>query len=107
MRRDYMMYLDEFQSFTTLAVANDQLAPEVRSAVLGNVGTTILFRLGADDAAVFAREFAPPFNAPDLIDVPNYTMRLKLMIDGTPSRPFSATTLTPGALEYVCERRAS
>jgi len=117
LRRDFVVYIDEFQSFTTLAVANmvselrkmrlalvlshqhlDQLVPEVRSAVLGNVGTTILFRLGADDAATFAREFAPVFHASDLIDVPNYTIRLKLMIDGTPSRPFSATTLTPDML---------
>lgn len=116
-RRDFIAYLDEFQSFTTGAVANmvselrkmrvalvlshqhlDQLAPDVRSAILGNVGTTILFRLGADDAATFAREFAPAFDAPDLINVSNYTIRLKLMIDGAPSRPFSATTLTPDAL---------
>lgn len=124
-RRDFIAYLDEFQSFTTGAVANmvselrkmrvalvlshqhlDQLAPDVRSAILGNVGTTILFRLGADDAATFAREFAPAFDAPDLLNVSNYTIRLKLMIDGTPSRPFSATTLVPdmlGAHPRICE----
>ena len=116
--RDFFVYLDEFQNFTTLSVANmiselrkyrvglvlahqhlHQLEPDVRHAVLGNVGTLISFRLGAEDAAMIAREFAPEFEAEDLLNLPNHTIYLKLMIDGAPSRPFSATTLRPGELE--------
>jgi hypothetical protein len=125
-RRDFIVYIDEFQSFTTLAVATmiselrkmkiglvlshqhlEQLGRDVRSAVLGNVGTTILFRLGAEDAQLFAREFAPTFEAIDLMHAPNHTIRIKLMIDGEPSKAFSATTLTPEALlEHTRERAA-
>ena len=69
-----------------------QLDPEVRSAVLGNAGTLISFRLGAEDANFLAREFTPIFDMEDLLSLPNYHIYLKLMIDGTPSRPFSAET---------------
>lgn len=116
-RREFFVYLDEFQNFTTLAVANmvselrkyrvglvlahqhlHQLEPDVRHAVLGNVGTLISFRLGAEDAQVISREFAPEFETEDLLNLPNYTIYLKLMIDGAPSRPFSASTLPPSAI---------
>lgn len=116
-RRDFFVYLDEFQNFTTLAVANmvselrkyrvglvlahqhlHQLEADVRHAVLGNVGTLISFRLGAEDAQVIAREFAPEFEMEDLLNLPNHTIYLKLMIDGAPSRPFSATTIPPPGL---------
>lgn len=111
-RRPFALFVDEFQSFTTLAVANmiseirkfgisltlahqhlHQLEPEIRHTVLGNAGTIIAFRLGAEDASVFAKEFAPVFNAEDFLNLPNHTILLKLMIDGMPSLPFSATTL--------------
>jgi type IV secretory pathway TraG/TraD family ATPase VirD4 len=114
-RRDFVVYIDEFQNFTTLAVANmiselrkyrvglvlahqhlHQLEPDVRHAVLGNVGTLISFRLGAEDAAVIAREFAPKFEPEDLLNLPNHTIYLKLMVGGAPSRPFSGVTLRPG-----------
>jgi hypothetical protein len=117
-RRDFFVYLDEFQNFTTLAVANmvselrkyraglvlahqhlHQLEPDVRHAVLGNVGTLIAFRLGAEDASLIARELAPEFDPEDILNLPNHTIYLKLMIDGAPSRPFSAATLRPGDLE--------
>ena len=113
-RPDYHVFIDEFQSFTTLSVANMvselrkfhvglvlahqhlyQLEPEVRHAVLGNVGTIISFRLGPEDARIFAREFEPVFVPLDLVNLPNHDIYLKLMIDGTPSQPFSATTLHP------------
>ncbi|MCU7867425.1 MAG: type IV secretion system DNA-binding domain-containing protein [Candidatus Thiodiazotropha sp. (ex Lucinoma borealis)] len=113
-RRDFYVYIDEFQNFTTLAIANmaselrkyhigltlanqylHQLDPPIRYAVLGNAGTLISFRLGADDAPHIAREFAPIFLATDLMNLPNHVIYLKLMIDGTPSQPFSATTLPP------------
>ena len=116
-RIHHYLYMDEFQSFTTLSVANmlsevrkyklgmilahqylNQLAPEVRDAVLGNAGTLISFRLGAQDAAYIAQELAPTFDATDLTRLPNHSIYLKLMIDGAPSRPFSADTLPPSTL---------
>jgi hypothetical protein len=117
-RRPFFAYLDEFQNFTTLAVANmvselrkygvglvlahqhlNQLEPDVRHAVLGNVGTFIAFRLGAEDAGLIARELSPGFSAEDLINLPNYAIYLRLMIDGAPSRPFSAETIRVSDLE--------
>jgi hypothetical protein len=113
-RRPYFVYIDEFQSFTTLALANmlselrkyrvgftvahqylHQLEPDVRHAVLGNVGSIISFRLGIEDAPYLARDFQPKFDELDLLQLPNYKIYLKLMIDGTPSKPFSAATLAP------------
>jgi hypothetical protein len=114
-RRAHWLYVDEFQSFTTLSLANmlselrkykvgmtlahqylHQLDPDIRHAVLGNAGTLISFRLGAADAAFIAREFDPKFNATDVLTLPNYHIYLKLLIDGKPSKPFSATTLPVG-----------
>jgi type IV secretory pathway TraG/TraD family ATPase VirD4 len=116
-RRDFFVYVDEFQTFTTLAVTNmlselrkyrvgftiahqylHQLEPDVRHAVLGNVGTMMSFRLGAEDTPYFVREFAEEFEEIDLLQLPNYRIYLKLMIDGAPSRPFSAMTLPPGSI---------
>jgi hypothetical protein len=113
-RPDYHIFIDEFQSFTTLSVANmiselrkfhialvlahqhlHQLEPEVRHAVLGNVGTLISFRLGPEDAQMIAREFQPVFAPEDLVNLPNHNVYLKLMIERSPSKPFSATTLHP------------
>jgi type IV secretory pathway TraG/TraD family ATPase VirD4 len=117
-RRAFYVYIDEFQSFTTLSVANmiselrkfgvaltlahqhlQQLEPDVRHAVLGNAGTLIAFRLGVEDAALIGKEFEPLFKPLDLLNLPNHDIYLKLMIDGEPSRPFSATTLHPAALD--------
>ncbi|MDP2331837.1 MAG: type IV secretion system DNA-binding domain-containing protein [Reyranella sp.] len=110
-RRDFFVYVDEFQSFTTLAVANmlselrkyrvgltmahqylHQLEPEIRHAVLGNAGTLISFRLGAEDAKYVSREFDGRFEVGDLLNLKNRHIYLKLMIDGQPSKAFSATT---------------
>lgn len=116
-RRDFFVYVDEFQTFTTLAVANmfselrkyrvgftvahqylHQLEPDVRHAVLGNAGTTISFRVGAEDAPFLVREFVERFEQIDLIQLPNYRIYLKLMIDGMPSKPFSAMTFMAGGV---------
>jgi len=70
-----------------------QLEPEIRSAVLGNTGTLISFRVGAEDAPYLAREFQPEFEVQDMLNLPNHNIYLKLMIDGVPSRAFSARTL--------------
>jgi type IV secretory pathway TraG/TraD family ATPase VirD4 len=113
-RRDFFVYIDEFQSFTTLALANmfsemrkyrvgftvahqylNQLEPDVRHAVLGNTGSIISFRVGVEDAPYLVREFHERFAEIDLLQLPNYRIYLKLMINGTPSTPFSAVTLTP------------
>ena len=66
-----------------------QLEPELRHAVLGNAGTLLSFRVGAEDAPYLAREFQPTFQAVDLINLPNRHFYLRLMIDGTPSGGFS------------------
>jgi hypothetical protein len=113
-RRDFAIVLDEFQTFTTLSVATmmaelrkyhvgmvlanqhlSQLDPAIRDAVFGNAGTIISFRVGAADGAFLAREFAPAFFGEDFISLPLYHIYIRLLIDGEPSHPFSATTLAP------------
>ena len=113
-RRPFFLYADEFQSFTTLSVASmlselrkyglgmtlahqylHQLEPEILHAVLGNAGTLITFRVGAEDAPMLARELAPTFREPDLINLPNFAFYLRLMIEAAPSRPFSAILASP------------
>jgi hypothetical protein len=61
--------------------------------VLGNAGTIIFFRVGAEDAPHISQEFGGRFDEIDLIELPNYSIYLRLMIDGSPSLPFSAVTL--------------
>jgi len=111
-RRDFFLYVDEFHNFMTLSLAEmlselrkyrlnlvlahqylAQLTPQMREAIFGNVGTIISFRIGALDAELVAKEFYPEISEADLTNLPNYQIYLKLMIDGVPSRPFSATTL--------------
>ncbi len=125
-RPDFFVYLDEFQNFTTESVATmiselrkyhvglvlanqhlSQLAETVRDAILGNVGTIISFRLGPQDAVLVGHEFAQRFEALDLMNLPNHHVLLRLMIDGAPSQPFSATTLRPEDLTLVTNRLAS
>ena len=116
-RGDYTLYLDEFHSFTTqslvlmlselrkyrlsLVLAHQyltQLEPSIKDAILGNVGTIIIFRIGANDAEVFAQEFAPEFSITDFTNLANFHIYLKLMIDGSISTAFSAATLPPDVL---------
>jgi len=123
-RRAFFIYIDEFQTFTTLAIADmmaelrkmgvamivahqyfHQLDPDIRHAVLGNAGTIISFRVGAEDAGYLAKEFEPKFSRLDLINLSNTHIYLKLLIDGAPSKPFSAITLTHG--DVVREARRS
>ena len=113
-RQDFYLYLDEFQNFTTLSMANmlseirkykvgmilahqylSQVDTEVRDAILGNVGTIISFRIGMLDTKIIAGELFPLFSAENLINLPNYHIYLKLMIDGVVSLPFSAVTIEP------------
>jgi type IV secretory pathway TraG/TraD family ATPase VirD4 len=123
-RRDFFVYIDEFQSFTTLALANmlselrkyrvgftlahqylNQLTPEIRHAVLGNVGTFISFRVGPEDAPYVVREFQSHFAMEDVTQLENYRIYLKLMIDGMPSWPFSAKTLQSFELRHLAQQR--
>ena len=117
-RADFFLYVDEFQNFATDSFAgilsearkyrlNLTLAHQyigqlilndstmVRDAVFGNVGTMIMFRIGASDAEFLENEFTPEFVIQDMVNLPNYCIYLKLMVDGMTSRPFSAATLPP------------
>ena len=113
-RKDFYLYVDEFQNFATesfadilsearkyrlnLIVAHQymaQLTDEVKDAVLGNVGTMTAFRVGAPDAQELETEFMPRFTPEDIINLPKFQIYLKLMIDGVSSPPFSAATLPP------------
>jgi DNA helicase HerA-like ATPase len=111
-RRDFFVYLDEFHAFASpslmtmlaelrkyrvgLVLAHQHLAQlehDLRDAVVGNAGTKICFRVGAQDVDFLQKEFGPEFDATDLTRLPNHHMYIRLMIDGIPSRPFSAMTL--------------
>ena len=111
---NFYLYVDEFQSFANESFADilsearkyklnltiahqyiEQMSEEVRAAVFGNVGTMITFRVGAFDAEVLEKEFAPQFTAEDLVNLGFAQIYLKLMIDGVSSMPFSATTMPP------------
>ncbi len=111
---NFYLYVDEFQSFANESFADilsearkyklnltiahqyiEQMSEEVRAAVFGNVGTMITFRVGAFDAEVLEKEFAPQFTAEDLVNLGMFQMYLKLMIDGVSSVPFSSSSLPP------------
>ncbi|MBU0671368.1 type IV secretory system conjugative DNA transfer family protein, partial [Patescibacteria group bacterium] len=113
-RKDFYLYVDEFQNFATEAFANilsearkyrlnlilahqyiEQLSDEVRAAVFGNVGTMITFRIGASDSEDMEKEYAPAFTAENLVNIEKYNFFIKLMIDGVSSSPFSAIGLPP------------
>jgi len=66
---------------------------KIRLAILGNVGTLISFRVGAEDAKYLSQEFYPIFTQDNLVNLSAYNIYLKLMIDGQTSQPFSAETL--------------
>ncbi|MBO6727344.1 MAG: type IV secretion system DNA-binding domain-containing protein [Rhizobiaceae bacterium] len=114
-RRPFFLYVDEFHSFTTSAFADmlaelrkygvglvlttqhfAQIEPDVREAIMGNVGTLISFRVGATDAALLARQFGEDVPRPrDLVNLANHEVFIKLMVDGVQTKPFSARTLPP------------
>ncbi|MEI6352438.1 MAG: type IV secretion system DNA-binding domain-containing protein [Candidatus Nomurabacteria bacterium] len=110
----FYFYVDEFQNFANesfadilsearkyqlaLTVAHqytEQMTDEVRAAIFGNVGTMITFRVGATDAEIFEKEFAPVFTADDIVNLSAYQVYLRLMIDNVGSKPFSAKCLPP------------
>lgn len=71
----------------------DQIEDEVRSAIMGNVGTFIAFRIGAEDAQSLAKEFAPEFDVNDLISLPNRQFCVRMLAHGEFVRPFSGWTV--------------
>ena len=112
-RRPFYLYVDEFQNFATdsfavilsearkyglnLTVANQyvaQMTESVRDAVFGNVGTTISFRVSADDAPVLAKQFEPTFDESDIIQLNNRHFVISMIIGGEKVSAFSATTLS-------------
>ena len=116
-RKDFYLYVDEFQNFATESFVNilsearkyrlnlivahqyigqlvTQTSTAVRDAIFGNIGTMVCFRVGAADAEFLEQEFSPEFEQNDLIHLPNRHIYIKLMIDGITSRPFSAKTIT-------------
>ena len=113
-RRDFYLFIDEFQNFSTDAFASilaearkyrlcltlshqyvDQLSLPVRQAVFGNVGTLISFRIRNTDAEVLQAEFGNEFMAQQLVDLDRYEVIIKLLEDGTNTQPFRAKTLPP------------
>lgn len=123
-RRDFYLYVDEFQNFATdsfasilsearkfrlnLIVANqfiEQLKDEIRDAVFGNVGSLMCFRVGNDDAEYMAKQFTPLFNQQDLINIENFNSIAKILIDEKPTRPFSLQgyNYPPGASKEIGE----
>ncbi|MFV0571721.1 MAG: type IV secretory system conjugative DNA transfer family protein [Xanthomarina gelatinilytica] len=111
-RQPVAVFLDEFQNYTTQSIASmlselrkfkvslvmahqylHQLDADIRNAVLGNVGTIISFRTGHADAKYLEQVFSPEFTASDFTNLENYDIYLKLMINGRPSKGFSATCI--------------
>ncbi|MFH1866789.1 MAG: type IV secretory system conjugative DNA transfer family protein [Patescibacteria group bacterium] len=121
-RRDFYLYIDEFQNFITdsistilsearkyrldLTIANQYLQQlvqgndtKIRDAVLGTVGTLISFKIGIEDAELLAKEFAPVFSAHDLVNIEQYNAYVKLLVDNAPARPFNMKTSPPQACD--------
>jgi hypothetical protein len=111
-RRDFYLYIDEFQNVTTKSIATilsearkyrldltiahqfiGQLDEDIKKAVFGNVGSMIIFRVGADDTPLLEKQTEPTFNAYDLMNVDNYNAYVKLLVDGQTTRPFNIHTL--------------
>ena len=117
-RKDFTLFVDEFQNFATSSFTNimsearkyhlslvighqyiAQMDESVRDAIFGNVGTIIAFRVGAEDAEVLEKELAPEFLAQDIVNLGKREIYIKLMIGGLASRAFSARTMdTPQPL---------
>jgi len=113
-RKDFYLYIDEFQNFTTdsiaimlsearkyrlnLIVAHQympQLQEDIRNAILGNVGSIGVFRIGADDAEFLEKQFKPEFSRFDLVNLDNFNFVIKLMMDNKVYPPFKAETIMP------------
>ncbi len=119
-RRDFYLYMDEFQNFATDSIATTlsearkyrlnlilahqfiaQLTEKIRDAVFGNVGSTVSFRIGPDDAKFLVKQFEPVFNESDLINIDNRHAYAKLLINGATTTPFNfaTETVTEGSID--------
>lgn len=117
-RRDFFLYVDEFQNFATpdfaqilsearkyrlnLIVANQfvgQMEEEVKNAIFGNVGTLCAFRVGVTDANYLQHEFQPTFTEADLINIDRFNCYVRTIVDGEPVPPFSLDTTKDIAAE--------
>jgi len=122
-RIPFYLYVDEIHNFLTLSFADilsearkyglnlilahqyiEQLNEKIKAAILGNAGTIISFRVGAEDAKCLAKEFSPVFDECDLVNLSNHHIYLKLMIDGKTSQPFSAITLASPKIKISYKR---
>ena len=116
-RKDFYLYVDEFQNFSTESFASifsearkyrldlvlahqyiAQLNEQVKDSIFGNVGTLVSFRVGPEDAELLEKYFVPEFSQEDLINLPNYNFYVKLMINGILSKGFSAMNIPPSSL---------
>ncbi len=113
-RKNFYLYVDEFQNFSTESFVNilsearkyhlglilshqylDQVPEEISRAIMGNIGTLLIFRLGSIDAEVFSKELGYQVTTDELTNLPAYHIYVKMLIDGSPSSPFLALTLPP------------
>jgi len=118
-RKDFYLYIDEFQNFITDSIAtilsearkyrldliiahqylnqlvDDKGKAEIKDAVLGNVGSMCLYRIGPDDADILAKEMAPVFGPYDLMNVEKFTANTKIIIDNEPTKPFNMSIYPP------------
>ena len=121
-RKDFYLYVDEFQNFTTDSIATilsearkyklnltiahqyiTQLTEPIRDSVFGNVGTVGAFRVGAEDAEFLEKQFEPGFSRFDLVNLDNYSLIIKMMLNNRTSTPFKMETFSPkeGRLQIV------
>lgn len=122
-RKDFFLYVDEFQNFATdsfakilsearkyhlnLTMTNqyiDQLPLTVRQAIFGNVGTLGSFVVSQADASILEKEFAPVVSSDDLVSLDSHAMYIKLCIDGMTSVPFSARSLPVRYEKFDCKQ---
>jgi len=117
-RKDFYLYVDEFQNFVTESIATilsesrkyhlglgiahqyvGQLVrgqdAQIRDAVFGNIGTIISYKIGVEDAQTLEKQFTPVFNVHDLINVPKFSAYISMIADNQPLRPFSIMTYPP------------
>lgn len=123
-RRDFYLYVDEFQNFATesfvkilsearkyglnLIVTHqyiDQIDEKIQNAIFGNVGTLMNYVVGQKDAQRLEKEYAPHLNSEDLVNLDRYRLAIKLTIDGAQSAPFTAIGLKPTYTEYKLKQR--
>lgn len=116
----FYLHMDEFQNVTTDSIATilsearkyklgltiahqfvAQLEENIRDAVFGNVGSLAAFRVGPEDAEFLAHQFEPVFDASDIMNIENRHAYVRLLADGTPTKPFQIRTLAPREVDVA------